>query len=169
MNADPLDALKDIYLPVEPHWWPPAPGWWITAALIFAMLWLCGRRFWAYRAATRPIRAAQRMIDSLIAEEATATSNDATLANQCNEVLKRLLVVALGMRTLTNQSGETWLRTLDQLSMTTSFTQGAGSALGEDRFRPQFSANRRALLNCVKQLLNKVHYRKSKAVLEGSA
>ena len=96
-------------------------------------------------------------------------SNDATLANQCNEVLKRLLVVALGMRTLTNQSGETWLRTLDQLSMTTSFTQGAGSALGEDRFRPQFSANRRALLNCVKQLLNKVHYRKSKAVLEGSA
>ena len=169
MNADPLDALRDIYLPVEPHWWPPAPGWWITAALILAMLWWCGRRFWAYRAATRPIRAAQRMIDSLIAEEATATSNDATLANQCNEVLKRLLVVALGMRTLTNQSGETWLRTLDQLSMTTSFTQGAGSALGEDRFRPQFSANRRALLNCVKQLLNKVHYRKSKAVLEGSA
>jgi hypothetical protein len=169
MNADPLDALKDIYLPVEPHWWPPAPGWWITAALILAMLWWCGRHFWAYRAATRPIRAAQRMIDSLIAKEATATSNDATLANQCNEVLKRLLVVALGMRTLTNQSGETWLRTLDQLSMTTSFTQGAGSALGEDRFRPQFSANRRALLNCVKQLLNKVHYRKSKAVLEGSA
>lgn len=169
MNADPLDALKDIYLPVEPHWWPPAPGWWITAALIIAMLWWFGRRFWAYRAATRPIRAAQRMIDSLIAEEATATSNDATLANQCNEVLKRLLVVALGMRTLTNQSGETWLRTLDQLSMTTSFTQGAGSALGEDRFRPQFSANRRALLNCVKQLLNKVHYRKSKVVLEGSA
>ena len=169
MNADPLDALKDIYLPVEPHWWPPAPGWWITAALILAMLWWCGRRVWAYRAATRPIRAAQRMIDSLIAEEATATSSDASLANQCNEVLKRLLVVALGMRTLTNQSGETWLRTLDQLSMTTSFTQGAGSALGEDRFRPQFSANRHALLNCVKQLLNKVHYRKSKAVLEGSA
>ena len=169
MNADPLDALKDIYLPVEPHWWPPAPGWWIIAALIFSMLWWFGRRFWAYRVATRPIRAAQRIIDSLIAEEATATSNDATLANQCNEVLKRLLVVALGMRALTNQSGETWLRTLDQLSMTTSFTQGAGSALGEDRFRPQFSANRRALLNCVKQLLNKVHYRKSKAVLEGSA
>ena len=169
MNADPLDALRDIYLPVEPHWWPPAPGWWLIAALIFAMLWWCGRRFWAYRAATRPIRAAQRMIDSLIEKEATATSNDATLANQCNEVLKRLLVVALGMRTLANQSGETWLRTLDQLSMTTSFTQGAGSALGEDRFRPQFSTNRRALLNCVKQLLNKVHYRKSKAKLESSA
>ena len=169
MNADPLDALKDIYLPVEPHWWPPAPGWWVIAALIFAILWWFGRRLWAYRVATRPIRAAQRIIDSLITEEATATSNDATLANQCNEVLKRLLVVALGMRTLTNQSGETWLRTLDQLSMTTSFTQGAGSALGEDRFRPQFSANRDALLNCVKQLLNKVHYLKSKAVLEGSA
>ena len=168
MNADPLDALRDIYLPVEPHWWPPAPGWWIIAALVFAMLWWCGRRFWAYRAATRPIRAAQRIIDSLIAEEAQATSSDATLANQCNEVLKRLLVVALGMRTLTNQSGEKWLRTLDQLSMTASFTQGAGSALGEDRFRPEFSASRRALLDCVKQLLKQVHYRKSKAMIEGS-
>ena len=169
MNADPLDALKDIYLPVEPHWWPPAPGWWIIAALIFAILWWFGRRLWAYRVATRPIRAAQRIIDSLITEEAAATSNDATLANQCNEVLKRLLVMALGMRTLTNQSGETWLRTLDQLSMTTSFTQGAGSVLGEERFRPQFSANRRELLNCVKQLLKKVHYRKSKATIEDSA
>ena len=71
MNADPLDALKDIYLPVEPHWWPPAPGWWITAALILAVLWWSGRRFWAYRAATQPIRAAQRIIDTLIEEEAT--------------------------------------------------------------------------------------------------
>ena len=169
MNADPLDALRDIYLPVEPHWWPPAPGWWITAALILAVLWWSGRRFLAYRAATQPIRAAQRIIDTLIEEEATAISSDATLANQCNEVLKRLLVVALQMQTLSSQSGQAWLCSLDRLSMTSDFTQGPGQVLGEDRFRAQFSSDRRALLLCVKRLLSKVHYRKSKAMLEGSA
>ncbi|HCG70266.1 MAG TPA: DUF4381 domain-containing protein, partial [Gammaproteobacteria bacterium] len=38
MNSDPLTALKDIYPPVEPHWWPPAPGWWLVAMLLFAVL-----------------------------------------------------------------------------------------------------------------------------------
>ena len=105
----------------------------------------------------------------LIEEEATAISSDATLANQCNEVLKRLLVVALQMQTLSSQSGQAWLCSLDRLSMTSDFTQGPGQVLGEDRFRAQFSSDRRALLLCVKRLLSKVHYRKSKAMLEGSA
>ena len=169
MNADPLDALKDIYLPVEPHWWPPAPGWWITAALLLVALWWCGRQWRRYRAASAPIRAAQHIIDTFIAEEATTTCCDAALVNQCNEVLKRLLVVALDMRTVSNQSGAAWLCTLNRLSETSDFTEGPGRVLGEDRFKPQFSVNRRALLACVKRLLSKIHYRKSKAMLEGSA
>ena len=42
MNADPLAALKDIYLPAAPQWWPPAPGWWLLALLLLAILyWIC--------------------------------------------------------------------------------------------------------------------------------
>ncbi len=168
MNSDPLTALKDIYPPVEPHWWPPAPGWWLVALLLFAVLGWSLLRLRAYWHATRPIRAAKLMINTLIAEEAKATSSDALLANQCNEVLKRLLVVALDMRDLASLSGAGWLAALDRISQTSNFTQGAGQALGESRFAADFSVDRRALLQSVKSLLGNVHYRKSHLLL-GSA
>ena len=168
MNADPLDALKDIHLPLEPHWWPPALGWWITAGLaLISLLWLL-RRWWAYHTATRPIRAAKRIVDALAEEDASSSLSDVTVVNQCNEVLKRLLVVALDMRTLGNQSGSQWLCALDRLSNTRDFTQGPGSALGEDRFKADVRLDRRGLLVCVKHLLTKVHHRKSKALIEES-
>ena len=49
MNADPLADLKDIRLPAEPGWWPPAIGWWLLLAVILLgltalLLWVRQRR-----------------------------------------------------------------------------------------------------------------------------
>ncbi|PCJ36311.1 MAG: hypothetical protein COA75_07800 [Cellvibrionales bacterium] len=36
-----LEQLRDIHLPEAVPWWPPAPGWWIVAALLLALtIWL---------------------------------------------------------------------------------------------------------------------------------
>ena len=32
--------LRDIHLPEASLWWPPAPGWWISLALILLLAWL---------------------------------------------------------------------------------------------------------------------------------
>lgn len=40
MNS-PLAELKDIALPAEPGWWPPAYGWWLlTIVLLSLIIWL---------------------------------------------------------------------------------------------------------------------------------
>ncbi len=41
MNNPTLEQLRDIHLPEAVHWWPPAPGWWLVAALLLALtIWL---------------------------------------------------------------------------------------------------------------------------------
>ena len=41
MSNPALEQLRDIHLPEAVHWWPPAPGWWIVAALLLALtIWL---------------------------------------------------------------------------------------------------------------------------------
>lgn len=41
MNNPALEQLRDIHLPQAVHWWPPAPGWWLVAAMVLALtIWL---------------------------------------------------------------------------------------------------------------------------------
>ena len=166
MTTDPLAPLKDIYLPVAPDWWPPAPGWWLLALMLMAGLFYLARLAASYWHATRPIRAAKRIVDTLIEEEPESRSDDVLLANQCNEILKRLLVVALGINHLNQASGDDWLKALDQLGECSDFSQGPGRALGEARFARNFVADRQALLGCVRRLLAKIHHSKSRQRLE---
>jgi hypothetical protein len=43
VNGDPLAQLRDWHLPDPIQWWPPAPGWWISAAVFLALLLLGDR------------------------------------------------------------------------------------------------------------------------------
>ena len=43
MNPDLLAQLKDIHAAPPVSWWPPAPGWWILAFLLLAILVWIGR------------------------------------------------------------------------------------------------------------------------------
>jgi hypothetical protein len=48
---NPLDQLRDIHLPEPISWWPPAPGWWLLALSVCALLgWLLTWLYRRYRA-----------------------------------------------------------------------------------------------------------------------
>ena len=64
-GIDPLSALRDIHLPPEPGFWPPAPGWWILALIL--VLVASALAWWQRRAARRrrPQREALRALADL--------------------------------------------------------------------------------------------------------
>ena len=68
MPQDPLSQLRDIHLPEPVSWWPPAPGWWILAIIILAILFFSIRWFIKYRAQNCYRREALQQLHQVKAE-----------------------------------------------------------------------------------------------------
>jgi hypothetical protein len=106
-SNDPLDQLRDIHLPAEPSWWPPAPGWWFVAAvtllaLAWFIIWL--RRFNQRR---RPARAARQALREIEADY--QQNGDAALATRrLSILLRRYLLARFDRPLVAGLSGEDW-------------------------------------------------------------
>lgn len=135
METNPLQQLRDIHLPADPSWWPPAIGWWLLLlALIALLIWSAWQlvRAWQRRA---PLRAAADLLDSLHAAYRAGALTSEEYLNQGNAVLKRLLVRALGRREYAELAGRAWLETLNDLTASNVFTESSSSVLGEARYQ----------------------------------
>ena len=62
-----LSGLKDIHIPLEPHWWPLPIGWWIViSAVIFCIfIAVCFFLYWY----TRPKQYALRELKTYYRQE----------------------------------------------------------------------------------------------------
>lgn len=152
MNGDPLAALKDIYLPAPPPWWPPAPGWWLlTGLFIVGLVWVTLRIYQRWQAFA-PIRSAKQMVNEVFNSDAA----DILVVHRCNEILKRLFVLTMNQSHLAQESGEQWLQALDRMADSEEFSSGPGRALGTDRFAPNQIIDRAGLFRCVNALLSRI-------------
>jgi hypothetical protein len=153
MQPDLLQQLRDIHVPAEPTWWPPAPGWWIIAALLLgAAVWGALQLLRAYRNAA-PTRRARVLLRELYdAYDAGRVSPD-EYAHGCNALLKRLFVHGLGVDAARPVSDAQWLAMLDRCAGETAFSCGPGQALGNERFRRQGTIDVPALHALVARLL----------------
>ena len=156
METDPLQQLRDIHLPTEPSWWPPAIGWWILAVLFcLASYWLARKilRVWQDRAPIRAARAHyQQLHDALQRKNIDAT----TYCHRCNELLKRLLVHGLGYTHLSAEFDDRWLMALDASIGDQSFSQGAGKILGNARFQQDPTLDVSGLHEVMSKLLQRI-------------
>ncbi len=135
MQADLLAQLRDIHLPMDPEWWPPAPGWWILALIAVAVLVYGVWRLIARWRRFRPARQAQALYLEVYAAYAGGGMATDQYLHLTNEVLKRFVVYGIGHTAAKPESGEGWLHYLDERYGETAFTQGPGRWLGNDRFR----------------------------------
>lgn len=156
MESDPLQQLRDVHLPPDPAWWPPAFGWWLLAALIIAaVVWLVRRAVIAHHKRA-PIRSAKTLLAGMYAAYGEGQLSAVEFLHQGNEMLKRLLVRAFGRQKYARMSGERWLQELDLISSSDDFTLGSGRVLGAQRFKPEPDINVEELNQQLQKLLQMV-------------
>ena len=125
-----LDQLKDIHEPAPIGWWPPAPGWWILAGLIVALLFAAG---WLWR------RLREKRRRNLYRAEGVRLLRELDLdtprvVEEINILLKRVAVVTFGRDTCGPLTGRRWIQFLES-TIEDSMPTAARQALLENLYR----------------------------------
>lgn len=119
--------LRDIHAAAPPSVWPPAPGWWLLAVLIIAVLvvgslWML-RHYRAYRLKCQ-------IMDELDAL-ANSEKNENSLAflTQLSVLLRRIALRRYAREQVASLTGSDWLRFLDATGGNGDFEHGVGQVL----------------------------------------
>jgi Domain of unknown function (DUF4381) len=126
-NPQQVLQLRDIHLPGEPAFWPPAPGWWFVAAVIIALLgWMAVIAFRRYRI-HRQRQRVFAVLASLEHELASERSPDALA--RMSLLLRRLALTRFPRERVAALTGSAWLRFLDESGGNGRFAEGPGRVL----------------------------------------
>lgn len=120
-----LEQMHGIFAPEPVGWWPPAPGWWILAALVFTVLFSLVVAIRRHRRNTAYKRSALPLVNAL------QNYDDATLPTEANRLLKRIALVAYPeQRTAINQLyGDSWVQWLNERCKNPVFSGPVADAL----------------------------------------
>ncbi len=134
--TEPQDLpLRDIHLPGEVPFWPPAPGWWILAALIISIAvagwWLYRRHHLLKLSATHMAR---EQLQLILAGYQT-NQDPRELLSQLSILLRRLSISLYPRTEVASLTGQAWLEFLDRQSTQQNFSAGTGRLLSEAPYR----------------------------------
>ncbi len=107
MNPDLMAQLRDIHSAPPVPWWPPAPGWWVVALLVLAVLVWFGRQLLArYRVHQRRLQMLS-WIDHLNATVDPQKDPQAYLST-LNRVFKVVALRAFPEQQCARMAGHEW-------------------------------------------------------------
>lgn len=150
--TDALTDMADIHLPAEPGFWPLAPGWWVLAALLLALLVYGAYRLQKRLQLHRRYRNALRELDKCLASlQAVSGHNGATMeqrliyVNEVNSVLRRVALLHFAHDRVAGLSGQAWVAFIKQHDRAGRLTPELAGALAEGRFAPRCDVDTQAL------------------------
>ncbi len=153
--------LRDIHLPASPGLWPPAPGWWLLAAAVLAVLvWgmVRGQKLFKVRRFRQTLRG---MLEAL--EKPRTEAELPAFLTEVSTLLRRVAVNRYGREKVAPLHGGQWLAFLDQHSGASGsakdFSHGAGKLLAEGPYLPttgrELSTQRRAQITALLDISQK--------------
>jgi hypothetical protein len=118
--------LRDIHLPGAIGWWPPAPGWWLVAALVVAGLALYGVHYYRGRHKRVALRAVARVRAAL-----EQGAEPVACLQHVSTILRRFAMTSIAAAgvDVPGLIGERWLKFLDGRWERTEFSAGLGRQL----------------------------------------
>jgi len=98
-----LSGLRDIHIPEEPSWWPPALGWWLVLGgiLCFVLIIHLIYRYWS----RRPKQYALRVLKQIYQDE----KNSVAMARQISLLLKRVALFNYPRKKVATLTDEQWI------------------------------------------------------------
>lgn len=134
MNPDLLAQLRDIHSAPAVPWWPPAPGWWVLAVLLLAVLLWFGRQLLARYRVRQRRRQMLGWIDRLNATVDPHKDPHAYLS-ALNRVFKVVALRAFPEQHCAAMAGHEWTEFL-HLHLHAKQSDGALSVLASGPYNP---------------------------------
>ena len=149
------DALqiRDVHLPVNPEFWPPAPGWWVLAVTVLVLLlWITTRllRLW------RRSRLQKEILASL--DELQRQYSDEQIPHFLAEVsilLRRVALMKFPRQQVAALTGKGWLSFLDQHGGDGQYSNGVGSVLAAGPYTRHSEVDQNALLSLTRKWIKR--------------
>jgi hypothetical protein len=113
-NAQLLEQLRDIHMSASPGFWPPAPGWWVLAAIVAALLGLAGMALSRRLAVRRRRRALLDALDRLNRNIDPQTQAHEYIAG-INRLFRTVAIRAFPDSACTSMQGEAWVEFIRSL------------------------------------------------------
>lgn len=154
---DELEQLRDIQLPPEIGWWPPAPGWWLVSLLLLGALALLV--WWGLRRhrRQRPLREALALL-AKIERDYQQHQDGSRLAQELSALLKRVALSLKGRDQVAAVGGERFLVLLDDLAGRKLFQSELGWSFLAANYRPGADVDGVALIQLGRRWLRLVRH-----------
>ncbi len=151
--VNPIDNLRDIHLPADPGWWPPAPGWWLIAIVCLAVLFCAVRSITLWYQRAEIIREFRAQLQAVPLEELNTPEEKQSAIAAISSLIKRYCVALLGRSSVASLHGSPFLELLDKISASTQFSEGPGRLLADGAYRPESNGDVKALKEVALQKL----------------
>ncbi|USE34274.1 DUF4381 domain-containing protein [Endozoicomonas sp. SCSIO W0465] len=133
-QQNPLDQLRPNHLPDPVGLWPPAMGWWLVAVIVIALLVLVTvsirRRWQKNRYRSEALHQARQILADYQVHQSLHR-----LANESNELLKRVALHAFPRAQVAGLTGDAWSQFLANTGDIPEFLHH--SAFNNDRYHPE--------------------------------